>query len=132
LALFEDNKFVDLENVDILKNQDNMKNSFISDVDMTFSIIPEKYLREDSYLPEMPKLKSLTTRTINKDLRSKASKVKKAGEGGFRHNNNIVDNMILSHLSTKRKEFNTDRFRKIFENFDMTIFDLKESSKQSA
>lgn len=132
LALFEDNKFVDLENVDILKNQDNMKNSFISEVDMTFSIIPEKYLREESYLPEMPKLKSLTTRSLNKETRAKTNKVKKVGEGGFRQTNNIVENMILSHLSTKRKEFNSDRFRKIFENFDITLFEVKDNLKQIA
>jgi hypothetical protein len=109
-----------------------MKNSFISEVDMTFSIIPEKYLRDESYLPEMPKLKSFNSRPLNKDIRSKANKVKKLGEGGFRQTNNIVENMILSHLSTKRKEFNSDRFRKVFENFDTTIFEVKENLKHSA
>lgn len=44
----------------------------------------------------------------------------------IRHNPNIVDNMILSHLSTKRKEFNHDRMRKIFEKFDKQVLELKK------
>ena len=107
-----------------------MKNSFISEVDMTFSIIPEKYLSDEgSFLPMMSKLNSLVFRT-NKDNRSKINKVKVA-EGGFRSNNNVVDNMILSHLSTKRKEFNSDRFRKIFENFDKFLHEAKDNFKNS-
>jgi tetratricopeptide (TPR) repeat protein len=42
LALFGDTKDIDLENIDIIKNQETMNNSFISEIDMSFSIIPEK------------------------------------------------------------------------------------------
>lgn len=29
-----------------------------------------------------------------------------------------VDNLILSHLSTKLRDFNNERFEKIFQRFD--------------
>ena len=48
IMLYENTKMeIDLENYDLLKNQDMMKNSFISDVDMTFQVIHEKYLDEN-------------------------------------------------------------------------------------
>jgi tetratricopeptide (TPR) repeat protein len=129
LALFEENKSIDLETVDILKNQDNMKNSFISDVDMTFSVIPEKYLSEDHvFHPVMSKINMM----INNTNGFKKSKAKEKYQIGIsRRTNNVVDNMILSHLSTKRKEFNTDRFRKIFESFDKILNESKEFFKYS-
>ena len=45
----------------------------------------------------------------------------------------VADNMILSHLSNKRKEFNMERFDKIFEYFDVNFkrfkLDLEEKMK---
>ena len=41
-------------------------------------------------------------------------------------NPNIVDNMILSHLSTKRKEYSIERFEKIFERFDKLFPEIKK------
>ena len=42
-----------------------------------------------------------------------------------RHKNqNIADNMILSHLSSKRKEYNIERFEKIFDKFDKMLDEL--------
>ena len=47
ILLYETAINIDLETYDILKNQEMMKNSFISDVNMTFQIIYEKYLSKD-------------------------------------------------------------------------------------
>ena len=47
ILLYETARNIDLETYDILKNQEMMKNSFISDVNMTFQIIYEKYLSKD-------------------------------------------------------------------------------------
>ena len=35
-----------------------------------------------------------------------------------KENLNQIDNLILSHLSTKRKDYNNERFEKIFQRFD--------------
>ena len=47
IMLYENNKKIDFDTYDILKNQENWKNSFISEVDMTFQIIHTKYLEKD-------------------------------------------------------------------------------------
>jgi len=138
LALFEENKIVDLESVDILKNQEGMKNSFISEVDITFPIINEKYLKDDdspsyseSFLPNLGKFKPaikskffLNTKKLQSKVNIKRTLITK--------NSHIVDNLILSHLSTKRKEYSTDRFRYIFERFDKMFVDFKASLKFSS
>ena len=59
ILLYESAKHIDLETYDILKNQEMMKNSFISDVNMTFQIIYEKYLSKD-YLHEPNEVKKKT------------------------------------------------------------------------
>ena len=56
ILLYETARNIDLETYDILKNQEMMKNSFISDVNMTFQIIYEKYLSKD-YLHEPNEVK---------------------------------------------------------------------------
>lgn len=47
LSLSEESKAIDLESADVLVNQESMKNSFVSEVDMTFAIISEKYLKDE-------------------------------------------------------------------------------------
>jgi hypothetical protein len=113
-----------------------MKNSFISDVDLSFTIIPEKYLKDEfdvnsTTLPSIQK--SRIGKKKNKEARSynflKNNSHKKISfnELDIKHENHHVNNMILSHLSTKRKDFNTDRFRKIFERFDKILNDFKKN-----
>jgi hypothetical protein len=113
-----------------------MKNSFISDVDMSFTIIPEKYLKDDFdinciTLPSIQKFKNKLNKTkrgksIN-FLKNPSFKKTAYNELDVKHENHHVNNMILSHLSTKRKDFNTDRFRKIFERFDVILNNLKKN-----
>ncbi len=99
---------------------------------MTFSIIPEKYLKEDiNYVSSLSKSKFPSLASVSDLQKNKNGFIMKKRvtlEDNLRmnnnNNNNIVDNMILSHLSTKRKEFNSDRFRKIFEKFDSMIEEL--------
>ena len=59
ILLYETARNIDLETYDILKNQEMMKNSFISDVNMTFQIIYEKYLSKD-YLHDPNEVKKKT------------------------------------------------------------------------
>jgi tetratricopeptide (TPR) repeat protein len=135
LALFDENKQVDLESVDIFKNQEGMKNSFISEVDMTFPVILEKYLKDeedltDISIPAMNKFNHLFQTKKNIILNKKShKKLFIHNESSKIRENHIVDNLILSHLSTKRKEFNTDRFKKIFERFDKMLEDVKLKCK---
>jgi hypothetical protein len=44
----------------------------------------------------------------------------------------VADQMILSHFSNKRKEFNMERFDKIFEYFDINFDLLKLNYKSQA
>ena len=129
LALFEDNKEVDLENVDIIKNQEQMNNSFISEIDMSFSIIPENYLLDINYLPEISN-KKYSHNNFKSNSTSNLKKRKVQMESNFRGTSSIVDNMILSHLSTKRKEFNSDRFKKIFDRFDKLFEELRKQRER--
>jgi hypothetical protein len=134
--LFEDDRDVNLENFDIFKNQENMKNSFISDVDMSFTIIPEKYLKDEfdvncTALPLIQKFrngqkKSKGGQSFNL-LKNYSNKRMSFNDLDTKHENHNVNNIILSHLSTKRKDFNTDRFRKIFERYDKILNDVKRN-----
>lgn len=48
-------------------------------------------------------------------------KTKKIRTNVFSDNNegtSVADNMILSHLSAKRKEYSVERFENLFKNFD--------------
>lgn len=132
LLLFEDDQEIDLENFDILKNQENMRNSFISEVDMSFPIIPEKYLKDEFdissiKLPKIDKLKQNFKTGNSYDIFGKNRlKAKTINNFDMKDENNHVNDMILSHLSTKRKDFNTDRFRKIFERFEKISTEIKK------
>ena len=104
---------VDLETYDILKNQEMWKNSFISEVDMTFQIITTKYLENDYLNNEKEAKKKLYYEKYKKkkgDLSSNDKNIKE--------NLGQSDNLILSHLSTKRKDYSSERFENIFKRFD--------------
>jgi tetratricopeptide (TPR) repeat protein len=118
IMLYENTKMeIDLENYDLLKNQDMMKNSFISDVDMTFQVIHEKYL-DENFLEE-----NNSKQQQGKAYGSKKTMFKNSGKSstkkiGEKNSLMQVDNLILSHLSTKLRDFNNERFEKIFQRFD--------------
>lgn len=120
IMLYENSKTeIDLETYDLLRNQDMMKNSFISDVDMTFQVIHEKYLAND-YLEDQNNKKEIPGYY---DKYKKNSSFKKSlglskKNKNEKENLNQIDNLILSHLSTKRKDYNNERFEKIFQRFD--------------
>jgi hypothetical protein len=107
IMLYENNKKFDFDTYDILKNQETWKNSFISEVDMTFQIINTKYLEND-YLNTDNEKKKLKKK--KRDF-SNINKIDKENLGQ-------IDNLILSHLSTKRKDYSSERFEYIFKRFD--------------
>ena len=120
ILLYETARNIDLETYDILKNQEMMKNSFISDVNMTFQIIYEKYLSKD-YLHD--------PNEVNK--KHNYEKILKKSNVMFENKNekdNLghIDNLILSHLSTKRKDYSNERFEKIFQRFDLMFSDFEQ------
>ena len=41
------------------------------------------------------------------------------------NSNSVSDNMILSHLSAKRKEYSIERFDNLFKTFDEQLANLK-------
>ncbi len=41
-------------------------------------------------------------------------------------NPNEINNLILSHLSTKRKDYSNERFEKIFQRFDLMFSDFEQ------
>lgn len=96
-----------------------MKNSFVSEVDMTFATIREKYI-DDAYLELVA-----SDRGIKQSFGT--FKVTSSKKKETKREDNIVkvDNMILSHLSSKRKTFSIDRFEKIFERFDKYFIEIK-------
>lgn len=115
-----------------------MKNSFVSEVDMSFAIITEDYLKEEFHFHKIQIEEEMEHFNWNKYIKAydrpglaanakknynvkvKKSKVKNQNllEVNQRQTNHIAENMILSHLSTKRKEFSIKRFDKIFLRFD--------------
>ena len=120
ILLYETARNIDLETYDILKNQEMMKNSFISDVNMTFQIIYEKYLSKD-YLhdPNEVKKKHNYEKMLKKRNGFFENKTEKDNLGH-------IDNLILSHLSTKRKDYSNERFEKIFQRFDLMFSDFEQ------
>ncbi len=120
ILLYESAKHIDLETYDILKNQEMMKNSFISEVNMTFQIIYEKYLSKD-YLhdPKEAKKKQYYEKIQKKRNGFSESKSEKDNLGH-------IDNLILSHLSTKRKDYSNERFEKIFQRFDSLFAEFEQ------
>ena len=113
IMLYENNKKIDFDTYDILKNQENWKNSFISEVDMTFQIIHTKYLEKDYLNNENEMKKKLYYEKYKKKKGelSSSNKIDKENLGQ-------IDNLILSHLSTKRKDYSSERFEYIFKRFD--------------
>ena len=113
ISLYENGKKFDFDTYDILKNQENWKNSFISEVDLSFQISNTKYLDHD-YLNnegEMKKKMYYEKYKKKKGDISSSDKVDKENLGQ-------IDNLILSHLSTKRKDYSSERFEFIFKRFD--------------
>ena len=50
-----------------------------------------------------------------------------------KQNYDLADKMILSHLSSKRKDYDREKFDKIFENFDTEFekqFGIKSQKKK--
>ncbi len=120
ILLYETARNIDLETYDILKNQEMMKNSFISEVNMTFQIIYEKYLSKD-YLhdPNEVKKKHNYEKLLKKRNGFYDNKTEKDNLGH-------IDNLILSHLSTKRKDYSNERFEKIFQRFDSMFSEFEQ------
>jgi len=116
IMLYENNKKIDFDTYDILKNQENWKNSFISEVDMTFQIIHTKYLEKDYLNNENEMKKKLYYEKYKKKKGelSSSNKIDKENLGQ-------IDNLILSHLSTKRKDYSSERFEFIFKRFDRLL-----------
>ena len=119
IMLYENNKKFDFDTYDILKNQETWKNSFISEVDMTFQIINTKYLEND-YLNTDNEKKKLKKK--KRDF-SNINKIDKENLGQ-------IDNLILSHLSTKRKDYSSERFEYIFKRFDRLFEKFAGKSKK--
>lgn len=107
---------VELDNYDIFSNQEIMKNSFISDVDMSFQIIFDKShdmtKYDDSQTNSKNKNKSFNMPTFNFNDGTADS---------IRENLENTNNLILSHLSTKRKDYNVERFEGLFKRFDTEL-----------
>ena len=113
IMLYENNRKFDFDTYDILKNQETWKNSFISDVDMTFQIINIKYLEND-YLNNETEMKKKLYYEKYKKKKGELSSINKIDK----ENLGQIDNLILSHLSTKRKDYSSERFEYIFKRFD--------------
>ena len=120
ILLYETARNIDLETYDILKNQEMMKNSFISDVNMTFQIIYEKYLSKD-YLHDPNEVKK--KHNYEKLLKKRNGFYDNKSE---KDNLGHIDNLILSHLSTKRKDYSNERFEKIFQRFDSMFSEFEQ------
>jgi len=70
----------------------------------------------------------ITNRLFNKKSHFKGNSEKKkelSDRVTTSKNDLVADHIILSHLSHKRKEFNMERFDKIFEYFDTHFKDIK-------
>ena len=113
IVLYENNRKFDFDTYDILRNQETWKNSFISDVDMTFQIITTKYLEHD-YLNNENEMKKKLYYEKYKKKKGELSSISKVDK----ENLGQIDNLILSHLSTKRKDYSSERFEFIFKRFD--------------
>ena len=113
IMLYENNKQIDFDNYDILKNQENWKNSFISEVDLTFQVNIIKYLEND-YLNNENDAKAKVYYEKYRKKKGDMSNLNKENKESMGQ----IDNLILSHLSTKRKDYSSERFEFIFKRFD--------------
>ena len=113
IMLYENNKQIDFDNYDILKNQENWKNSFISEVDLTFQVNIIKYLEND-YLNNENDAKAKIYYEKYRKKKGDMSNLNKENKESMGQ----IDNLILSHLSTKRKDYSSERFEFIFKRFD--------------
>jgi len=95
-----------VDDLDTVKVSDKLNDSNISETDMTFLIINEENENDDK-----------DSKPCNKHL---AFKLKY--EYFFNINNDKEDEYpSINHLSIRRKEYNLERFEKIFERFDNLI-----------
>jgi hypothetical protein len=125
ISLYEtEKKVIDLETYDLLSNQDKdmMKDTYVEEIDMNFQIIYEKYLTQDY----------LSNDENNNKKKNKYEKYKKKktvyrdSSKNEKDELNNINNLILSHLSNKRKDFNNERFEKNFERFDLLFKEFCE------
>jgi len=125
ISLYEtEKKVIDLETYDLLSNQDKdmMKDTYVEEIDMNFQIIYEKYLTQDY----------LNNDENNNKKKNKYEKYKKKktvyrdSSKNEKDELNNINNLILSHLSNKRKDFNNERFEKNFERFDLLFKEFCE------
>ena len=125
ISLYEtEKKVIDLETYDLLSNQDKdmMKDTYVEEIDMNFQIIYEKYLSQDY----------LSNDENNNKKKNKYEKYKKKktvyrdSSKNEKDELNNINNLILSHLSNKRKDFNNERFEKNFERFDLLFKEFCE------
>lgn len=102
-----------LEECDPLQNPEVMKNSFTSDVDMSFQIIFDKRFSDDIYEDDNEKKK-------NKDEKNNNVNNNKYGKSNVIRDCPINNDIqILSHLSTKRKDYSVERFEMLFKRFEI-------------
>ena len=125
ISLYEtEKKVIDLETYDLLSNQDKdmMKDTYVEEIDMNFQIIYEKYLTQD-YLSNVEN----NNKKKNKYEKYKKKKtVYRDSSKNEKDELNNINNLILSHLSNKRKDFNNERFEKNFERFDLLFKEFCE------
>ena len=121
ISLYETEKKIDLETYDLLSNQDKdmMKDTYVEEIDMNFQIIYEKYLSQD-YLSNVDNNKKKNVKYKNKKNSYRDSSKNEKDEL------NNINNLILSHLSNKRKDYNNERFEKHFERFDLLFKEFCE------
>ena len=125
ISLYEtEKKVIDLETYDLLSNQDKdmMKDTYIDEIDMNFQIIYEKYLNQDY-------LRNVENNNKKKNKYEKYKKKKTVYRDSSKNEKdelNNINNLILSHLSNKRKDFNNERFEKNFERFDLLFKEFCE------
>lgn len=86
---------------------------------MSFQIIHEKYLTHD-YSEEGNGKKDNDKYKSRSKFKKNGNANDKSEKDGF----NQIDNLILSHLSTKRKDYSNERFERIFRRFDENFKEL--------
>ena len=88
-------------------------------------ILAEDILREEDENEFFTKMEKSNNKILNsmryKSKQNRALLKKKMNDNG-------VDEIIISHLSTKRKDFSIERFEKIFQLFDKTIIDYRNTN----
>jgi len=120
------------------KLQEGLKNSNISESDITFTIINSEIMGlknkiandkddEESCHSRRQMAMSYSRRIMPGTFKSKHSKRTNLLNENEGKSGNLADNMILSHLSLKRKEADIERFDKIFEYFNKRWVNVKKS-----